>query len=71
MKDTSFTVGLQNISPENVEKVVKIMEDTLASVVEEGFPRDRIEAVLHSYELSLKHRSGILVVEDGVHFLYT
>jgi Zn-dependent M16 (insulinase) family peptidase len=56
VKDTSFTVGLQNIAAEDVEKVVKIIEDTLTSVVEEGFPEDRIAAVLHSYELSLKHR---------------
>ena len=57
MKDTSFTVGLQNIAQEDVDKVVNIIEDTLASVEAEGFPQQRIAAVLHSYELSLKHRS--------------
>ncbi len=57
MKDTSFTVGLQNIAPEDVDRVVNIIEDTLASVEAEGFPQQRIAAVLHSYELSLKHRS--------------
>ena len=39
MKDTSFTVGLQNIAPEDVDRVVNIIEDTLASVEAEGFPR--------------------------------
>jgi Zn-dependent M16 (insulinase) family peptidase len=57
VKDTSFTVGLQNIAPEDVDKVVNIIEDTLAAVEAEGFPQQRIAAVLHSYELSLKHRS--------------
>ncbi len=57
MKDTSFTVGLQNIAPEDVDRVVNIIEDTLATVEAEGFPKERIAAVLHSYELSLKHRS--------------
>jgi Zn-dependent M16 (insulinase) family peptidase len=57
VKDTSFTVGLQNIAQEDVDKVVNIIEDTLASVEAEGFPQQRIAAVLHSYELSLKHRS--------------
>jgi Zn-dependent M16 (insulinase) family peptidase len=57
VKDTSFTVGLQNIAPEDVDRVVNIIEDTLASVEAEGFPPERIAAVLHSYELGLKHRS--------------
>ncbi len=64
MKDTSFTVGLQNIAPEDVDRVVNIIEDTLASVEAEGFPQQRIAAVLHSYELSLKHRS--LAVFSGL-----
>ncbi len=65
MKDTSFTVGLQNIAPEDVDKVVDIIEDTLASVEAEGFPPERIAAVLHSYELSLKHRSPAVFRPPG------
>ena len=66
MKETSFTVGLQNIAAEDVAKVVRIVEDTLASVVEAGFTPERIAAVLHSYELSLKHRSEIITNSSSV-----
>ncbi len=65
VKDTSFTVGLQNIAPEDVDRVVNIIEDTLASVEAEGFPQQRIAAVLHSYELSLKHRSPAVLRPPG------
>jgi hypothetical protein len=65
VKDTSFTVGLQNIAPEDVDRVVNIIEDTLAAVEAEGFPQQRIAAVLHSYELSLKHRSPAVFRPPG------
>jgi hypothetical protein len=65
VKDTSFTVGLQNIAPEDVDRVVNIIEDTLAAVEAEGFPQQRIAAVLHSYELSLKHRSLAVLRPPG------
>jgi len=58
IKETTFTVGLQNISADDVDMVVKTIDSTIDKVVEEGFPQDRIDAVLHSYELGLKHRAG-------------
>ena len=36
--------------------VIETIDSTIDQVVEEGFPQERIDAVLHSYELGLKHR---------------
>ncbi len=63
-------MGLQNIAPEDVDRVVNIIEDTLASVEAEGFPPERIAAVLHSYELSLKHRSPSVVPASCIHIRF-
>ena len=43
-------------------RVVEIIDRTLAEVVEQGFPKDRIDAVLHSYELGLKHRYNVSIM---------
>ena len=37
--------------------VIERIDSTIDQVVEEGFPEERVNAVLNSYELSLKHRS--------------
>jgi len=58
IKESTLTIGLQNISEDDIDRVVEIINTTLEEVVENGFPKDRIEAILHSYELGLKHRSG-------------
>ena len=58
VKETNLTIGLQNIAEKDTEKVLDTIEETLKKVVEEGFEADQIEAVLHSYELGLKHKSA-------------
>ena len=57
-RDTNFTVGLQNIEAANTEAILAAIDDTIDKVIEEGFEAERVEAVLHSYELSLKHKSA-------------
>jgi Zn-dependent M16 (insulinase) family peptidase len=57
-KDSYFSVGLQGISVDDVDKVKKIISETFEKVAEEGFPEQRIKAVLHQIELSLKHQSS-------------
>jgi len=57
-KETNFTIGLQNIRQEDSEKILQVIDDTIDKVIEEGFDADKIEAVLHSYELSLKNKSA-------------
>lgn len=57
-QEGSFTVGLQGIHDNDVEKVRNIIEQTIDKVIEEGFDQRRIDALLHSIELSLKHQSS-------------
>ena len=57
-RDTNFTIGLQNIDIKDTDKILAVIDDTIDKVVKEGFESERIEAVLHSYELSLKHKSA-------------
>jgi len=57
-KDTTFTVGLQGVADEDLDKVCEVISETIDKVVEEGFPNDRLEGILHSVEMGLKHRSG-------------
>jgi len=57
-KETNFTIGLQNIKREDTDKILHVIDKTIDGVIEDGFESDKIEAVLHSYELSLKHKSA-------------
>ena len=58
MRETNLTIGLQNVAEADVEEVVRVIEATLEQAAEEGFAQEKVEAVLHSYELSLKHKSA-------------
>ena len=57
-KDTTFTIGLQGVHSQDVEKVLGIIRSTFEEVAKEGFPAERIEAVLHSIELAVKHQTS-------------
>ncbi|XP_074602577.1 presequence protease, mitochondrial [Brevipalpus obovatus] len=58
IKQSVFTVGLQGIHEKDVSKVQNIILDTLKKVADEGFPQERIDALLHSIELALRHQSS-------------
>ncbi|XP_041374420.1 presequence protease, mitochondrial-like isoform X2 [Gigantopelta aegis] len=57
-KEATFSVGLQGIKEEDVDKVRQIINETFNTVIQEGFEQKRIDAVLHKIELSLKHQTG-------------
>lgn len=57
-QEGSFTIGLQGIHENDVEKVRDIIEQTIDKVIEEGFDQRRIDALLHSIELAIKHQSS-------------
>ncbi|CAH1980295.1 unnamed protein product [Acanthoscelides obtectus] len=65
-KDCIFTIGLQGVKNDDFDKVVKIYEDTVASIVENGFESQHIESVLHRFELSVKHETS----NFGLHLLF-
>ncbi|XP_063878942.1 presequence protease, mitochondrial-like [Scylla paramamosain] len=57
-RSTVFTVGLQGVKNQDVEKIKTIIEETLDKIIEEGFPAERVESVLHNIELGLKHQAS-------------
>lgn len=57
IKDTFFSVGLQDVKVEDFARVRELFNSTIQSVVKSGFKNDHIESVLHNIELSLKHQS--------------
>ncbi|XP_013406216.1 presequence protease, mitochondrial [Lingula anatina] len=52
-----FSVGLQNIRSEDIERVKNLIEDTIDRVIKDGFDSKNVEALLHKIELSLKHQT--------------
>ncbi|OAF68913.1 Mitochondrial presequence protease [Intoshia linei] len=70
VRSTNFTVGLQDIAPENVAKVDAIISETFEKVSKEGFAADRIEGVLNTIILSQKHQSTRKGLNMGLNLLY-
>lgn len=65
-KDTFFAVGLQGLNESDFECVESIYEDTIKSVIKEGFDRQDIDNILHSVELSMRHQTS----NFGLQLLY-
>ncbi|OHS95610.1 Clan ME, family M16, insulinase-like metallopeptidase [Tritrichomonas foetus] len=53
-----FSIGLDHIEEENVEKFFEIVFDTLKEIVQNGFPESEIQSVIHQYELDVKCLTG-------------
>lgn len=58
LKQTIFSVGLQNLNECDAVKLKDIIILTLEDTEKNGFPSERIEALLHSIELSTKHQTA-------------
>ncbi|KAJ9451602.1 Mitochondrial presequence protease [Diplonema papillatum] len=58
MKGAYWMIGVQGIDLEAhpAEKVVEIIRETLEKAEREGFKQERVESVLHQYELLMTHR---------------
>ncbi|XP_042221430.1 presequence protease, mitochondrial-like isoform X2 [Homarus americanus] len=57
-RNTTFTVGLQGVKDSDVDAVGRIIDETFAKVSTEGFPPERVEAVIHNLELQVKHQTS-------------
>ncbi|XP_019848663.1 PREDICTED: presequence protease, mitochondrial-like isoform X1 [Amphimedon queenslandica] len=68
-KDSYFSVGLQGISTEDAEKVKQIITETFHKVYQEGFPEERVKAILHQVEIGLKHQSSNFGLALLMHFI--
>lgn len=58
LRETAFAIGLQGLKEEDCEKVEKIVMETLEAVAKDGFPQERIDAILHRTEINLRQRSS-------------
>lgn len=65
-KDSFFAVGLQGLSVSDFERVESIYEETIKSVINEGFDQRDIDNILHSVELSMRHQTS----NFGLQLLY-
>lgn len=65
-RTTSFHIGLQGVRPgADTERVEAVVMDILANTVKTGFPKERVEAVLHQHEIALREdnaRFGLQVI---------
>lgn len=65
-RDTFFAVGLQGLNESDFERVESIYENTIKSIIKEGFDKQDIENILHSVELNMRHQTS----NFGLHLLY-
>uniref|UniRef100_A0A673BG49 Presequence protease, mitochondrial n=1 Tax=Sphaeramia orbicularis TaxID=375764 RepID=A0A673BG49_9TELE len=56
-KEASFSIGLQGMAEEDMERVKKIINQTINDIIQNGFEEERIEAILHKIEIQMKHQS--------------
>ena len=52
---STFSVGMKGIKPENVEKVEQLILSTINKVVEEGFSDEAIASSMNTIEFQVGH----------------
>ncbi|KAH0605113.1 uncharacterized protein H6S33_005095 [Morchella sextelata] len=57
-KRSIFSVGLQNVRIEDVQKVEDTIHECLKDVRQKGFDQKKIDGALHQLELALKHKTA-------------
>ena len=50
-RETSFAVGVKDVAEADFAKVEQMVMDVLERIAREGFPRERVNAVMHQVEL--------------------
>lgn len=58
-KIASFSVGLQGLFQDDVDKVESIIHNVFEQSAKTGFDMQRVEAAIHQIELGTKHVSRI------------
>uniref|UniRef100_A0AAX7TFN7 Presequence protease, mitochondrial n=1 Tax=Astatotilapia calliptera TaxID=8154 RepID=A0AAX7TFN7_ASTCA len=56
-KEASFSIGLQGVDEEDIERVKQIISQTIDKIIENGFEERRIEALIHKLEIQIKHQT--------------
>ena len=57
IKQSFFSIGLQGIGKKEVNLVLKAIDVALKNACSDGFPNERIDAILHRVELSTKRQT--------------
>lgn len=57
IKDTMWSLGLQDVDRNDFEKIQKIFDETIELAIERGFESSHINSVIHNLELSMKHQT--------------
>jgi presequence protease len=57
-KEMTFICGLEGCNSDNIQAVETLILDTLNSIVEQGVPQQRVEAVLHQLEMEQREIGG-------------
>lgn len=72
-----FTIGLEEVSPDNFEKVADIVDSTLGEISANGFDQDLVEAMLNTTEFAFREfgnqsfpRGLLLLMESSSDLLY-
>lgn len=52
-----FSIGLKNVSEDDIQKVEELIMDTLKKLAEEGFDSDAVEASMNTIEFSLRENN--------------
>ncbi|XP_044489578.1 presequence protease 1, chloroplastic/mitochondrial-like isoform X1 [Mangifera indica] len=52
-----FSIGLKNVSEENIQKVEELIMNTMTKLAEEGFEADAVEASMNTIEFSLRENN--------------
>lgn len=66
LKDTTFTVALQNINSKDFDLIEKVFDETVDEVIKNGFDKDHVQGILNRIELSMKHQTP----QFGLHLLF-
>lgn len=56
-KEASFSIGLQGVDEEDIERVKQIISQTIDKIIENGFEERRIKALIHKLEIQIKHQT--------------
>ena len=57
-KQSLFSIGLQGVSQDQASTVAKAIQMAFKNAYSEGFPQERVDAILHRIELGTKHQSS-------------
>lgn len=52
-----FSIGLKNVSEDDIQKVEELIMDTLKNLADEGFDSDAVEASMNTIEFSLRENN--------------